>query len=681
MLIGGILLGLLLGLLAGGRLANLAHIQLRWTWLLVSAVVVRFATEAALGAQIGVVESFRLPLLASAFGLLLVALWVNRSYPGLSLAFLGVLSNALVIVVNGGYMPILEPALGAAGLTTDDVNRAFHVVVEADVQDLLGRLLILGDIIPVPIPFIRNVYSLGDLFLGLGLGFFLFAGVVRVPTAAEEQADADLRRRLGRDGVALPPPSGLSPGLEQSASLNRPTVLGAGRQRLAAPAAPAAAATGAPIGDATAPPPAIPIPRPSPEILARLRRHPYVRLALNGSFSALWAGQLISLFGDRVHQVAIAAFVFVITGSPVAVAAVFVAATLPNLVLGPIAGTLVDRWDHREVMIVSDVLRAATVLLMPIAAATNVLLVFPLVFGLTSISIFFRPARVAILPRLVREDELLTANSALWVGETMADVIGFPLAGLFVALVADAVPLAFWFDSATYLASALLLSTIAARPLPRVAAYASGGSAASGFRSEMLAGWQFLRNEPVLLANTLQGVVAQLTIGVLIGQTPVFAEEVFGSQGLDWRAAYGFIEGSQGAGNLVGGFVIGLIGARLAKGRMIIAGYAALGLFTTLMALSGSLGVVLAIAFGIGIANMVFIIPSQTLFQERTPPNLIGRVVSFRFSLVFGAMTLSIALGGLLAQAIGVTTVIAVFGLVTMVAGLAGWFVPAVREA
>ncbi len=332
-------------------------------------------------------------------------------------------------------------------------------------------------------------------------------------------------------------------------------------------------------------------------------------------------------------------------------------------------------------MIVSDVLRAATVLLMPIAAATNVLLVFPLVFGLTSISIFFRPARVAILPRLVREDELLTANSALWVGETMADVIGFPLAGLFVALVADAVPLAFWFDSATYLASALLLSTIAARPLPRVAAYASGGSATSGFRSEMLAGWQFLRNEPVLLANTLQGVVAQLTIGVLIGQTPVFAEEVFGSQGLDWRAAYGFIEGSQGAGNLVGGFVIGLIGARLAKGRMIIAGYAALGLFTTLMALSGSLGVVLAIAFGIGIANMVFIIPSQTLFQERTPPNLIGRVVSFRFSLVFGAMTLSIALGGLLAQAIGVTTVIAVFGLVTMVAGLAGWFVPAVREA
>ncbi len=78
---------------------------------------------------------------------------------------------------------------------------------------------------------------------------------------------------------------------------------------------------------------------------------------------------------------------------------------------------------------------------------------------------------------------------------------------------------------------------------------------------------------------------------------------------------------------------------------------------------------------------MVFVIPSQTLFQERTPPNLIGRVVGFRFALVFGAMTLSIGIGGLLAEAVGTTVVIALFGVVSMVAGLAGWFVPAVRDA
>ncbi len=218
-------------------------------------------------------------------------------------------------------------------------------------------------------------------------------------------------------------------------------------------------------GGEAAPP--ITLPWPSPETLARVRRHPYVRLALNGSFTALWAGQLISLFGDRIHQVALAAAVFIVTGSPLATALVFVAATLPNLLFSPIAGTFVDRWDHKEVMVVSDLLRAATVLLIPMAVVTNIVLVYPLVFVLTTISIFFRPARIAILPQIVREDELLTANSALWVGETMADIIGYPLAGLFVAALASALPIAFWLDAATYVASAALLSTIVVQAVDR----------------------------------------------------------------------------------------------------------------------------------------------------------------------------------------------------------------------
>jgi hypothetical protein len=114
---------------------------------------------------------------------------------------------------------------------------------------------------------------------------------------------------------------------------------------------------------------------------------------------------------------------------------------------------------------------------------------------------------------------------------------------------------------------------------------------------------------------------------------------------------------------------------------MIIVGYTAFGLLTTWLALSGSLALVLAIAFGIGVANLVFVIPSQTLFQERTPQHLMGRVIGFRFAIVFGAMTLSIGFGGLLAELIGTTVVIAAFGLVSAAAGIAGWFVPAVRDA
>ena len=89
----------------------------------------------------------------------------------------------------------------------------------------------------------------------------------------------------------------------------------------------------------------------------------------------------------------------------------------------------------------------------------------------------------------------------------------------------------------------------------------------------------------------------------------------------------------------------------------------------------------LGLMFGSGIANMIYVIPSQTMFQERTPPDMIGRVVGFRFALVFGSMTLAMGISGFLCQAFGVAPVIGLFGLMTMVAGLAGLFVPAVRDA
>jgi MFS family permease len=114
---------------------------------------------------------------------------------------------------------------------------------------------------------------------------------------------------------------------------------------------------------------------------------------------------------------------------------------------------------------------------------------------------------------------------------------------------------------------------------------------------------------------------------------------------------------------------------------VVITRYALFGLAITLLALSGNLLLVVGFAFGTGIANMIFVIPSQTLFQERTPPELMGRVVGFRFALVFGSMTFAMALGGVLAELVGVTIVLAAFGLVTMFTGLAGIFVPAVRDA
>ena len=126
---------------------------------------------------------------------------------------------------------------------------------------------------------------------------------------------------------------------------------------------------------------------------------------------------------------ALAALVYGTTNSAIAGALTFVAATLPNLLFGPLAGVLVDRWDQKRVLIASDLLRAGIVLLIPAGVGVNVVLAYPLVFLLTTVSIFFRPARTAVIPRVVREDELVTANSATWLSETLADVVGLPVGG------------------------------------------------------------------------------------------------------------------------------------------------------------------------------------------------------------------------------------------------------------
>jgi MFS family permease len=469
-------------------------------------------------------------------------------------------------------------------------------------------------------------------------------------------------------GRRVRPATGLASSLTETIGLERPVFLGGSGAGVAIPAP--TPTPGAPGGLTAA----------RRGVLARALGHPYVRLAQNSSFGALWTGQLISLFGDRLHQLALVALVGEATqNGAFAVAMVFVAATVPNLVFGPLAGALVDRWDQKRVMVASDLLRAAIVLVIPVAGAVDILLVYPLVFVLTTVSIFFRPARTAVIPRIVKEDELVAANSAVWLSDSLADVLGYPLAALFVAFLGTSLAVAFWVDAVTYLASAALILTMVIPAVVRTAAAAVPGL--RGLFDDLVAGWRFLRGEPVLLANTLQAVVAQFSIGVTIGIMAIYAAEAISSDVIDARARYGFIEMAIGIGNLVGGFAVGLLGSRLAKGRLVIVGYVAFGACVAALALTGNFEVALGLTLGMGVANMVFVIPTQALFMERTPNDMIGRVISFRFSAVFGSMTIAMAVGGLMSEVLGPATVFGIFGSLTVLAGLAGLLSRPLREA
>ena len=674
MLLAGIILGLIAGLAVGGRLDNLLAVRLRWTLLIFAALALRLGTEAALLRDVALADQLRVPLLATAYGVLVVALWANRRLPGIGLALVGTALNATAILVNGGFMPVWDQALAAAGLTPEEIGSPIHFVLSADpIGEFLRHAGPLGDVLPIPLLLFPNVLSIGDVLLASGLAFFVFASLQREPRPAAPPPALDgtvataAASAMGA-GRRVRPATGLSSSLTETIGLERPVFLGGSGAGVAVPAP--TPSPGAPGGLADA----------RTGRIARALGHPYVRLAQNGSFGALWMGQLISLFGDRLHQLALVALVGEATqNGAFAVAMVFVAATVPNLVFGPLAGALVDRWDQKRVMIVSDLLRAAIVLVIPVAATVDILLVYPLVFVLTTVSIFFRPARTAVIPRIVKEDELVAANSAVWLSDSLADVLGYPLAALFVAFLGTSLAVAFWVDAVTYLASAALVLTMVIPAVVRTATAAVPGI--RGVVDDLVAGWRFLRGEPVLLANTLQAVVAQFSIGVTIGIMAIYALEAVSSDAIDANARYGFIEMAIGIGNLVGGFAIGLLGSRLAKGRLVIIGYVVYGACVAALALTGSFEIAMGLTLGMGVANMVFVIPTQTLFMERTPNDMIGRVVAFRFSAVFGSMTIAMAVGGLLSEVLGPATVFGIFGIVTVLAGLAGLLSRPLREA
>jgi MFS family permease len=440
--------------------------------------------------------------------------------------------------------------------------------------------------------------------------------------------------------------------------------------------APSEAAAQPALGRPAALPAAAPEPRLS--LRARVRTHPYVRLARDARFSAFWLGQTISAFGDKLNQIALSLFVIERTGSVLLSGLIFVAAMLPNL-LAPVAGTLVDRWDQKRVMIAADIVRAALVIVMPFALADNIAWAYPIVFLITAASLFFRPARAAVLPRIVREDDLLSANGAMWTGETLMEVAGYPLAAALI--IAVGFELAFFLDGMTYVVSALLIAGIAIPPVVR----AVGPPAQNAFRAfadELAEGWRFLRSSPPLFQNTLVSVLAQLSVGATIALTAFYVTELLGPDATDnaEKAVLGGIEGAIGLGNLIGGFVVGLIGVRIRKGRMVVLGFILMGLGTIAWGLAPDPTVAIGAALAVGVFNLVWLVPSQTLFGELVPSELMGRVISIRGAMVFGTMTLSMGVSSILAASVSVGGVFVLLGGVTVLAGVLAAFLPAVRD-
>ncbi|MGH2462957.1 MAG: MFS transporter, partial [Candidatus Limnocylindria bacterium] len=390
----------------------------------------------------------------------------------------------------------------------------------------------------------------------------------------------------------------------------------------------------------------------------------------------LWTSQLISLLGDRVHYMALG-FLVATRGTPLDVGLTFAATAIPNVFFGPWAGALADRWDRRRTMIVSDLVRAALVLAVPFVIEIHISLVYVVAFGVASISLFFQPAKNALVPQIVDRQDLVPANGATSVTETLADLVGLPAAGLLVAFLAPVIYVAFIIDSISYLVSAALLAFMRVARSER----ADGAFGIGQLWSDVREGVSFLVHQAELRANTVISTVAQVAVGTEVVCSLLYAQTILDQSQVRFPVNYSLLMAAIGLGSIVGGLVIGGLAGSVRKGPMAIAGFVGLGASFILAGLVTDPLLAIGFFFLAGAANMAFVIPNITLFQERTPQALFARVVTSRQALVFGVMAAAMGLSGLLAGMIGADRTLMAGGAVAVVAGLAGLLWPAMRNA
>ena len=409
----------------------------------------------------------------------------------------------------------------------------------------------------------------------------------------------------------------------------------------------------------------------------------YRNVLTNNNFRLLWIGQLVSAFGDRLHQIALLVLVGNLTANNMEkVSLVWVSIGLPSLLLGLVAGALVDQWDRKKVLLVSDILRVPMAASIPWLASINISSIYIMALLITAVTLFFRPAKQAIIPSIVPEESLLAANSLSSITDNVADIIGYPVAGLVIAglsVVSESsgIHLAFLIDAATYGFSAWMIAMMS-----------TDDSISSGRKSSTSISWRKLLGDiviglkvafqnPYIRTNTIL-----VTLAALIGAgantlSYGYAAVVTNTGGF----GYSLLEGAIGFGSVLGGLLVGRWGYRVRKGPVILCGLIVMGISTGVLAIIGNIWVAMFMLALSGVGNMMMLVPSVTLVQEMCSKDVLGRIFSLRSMLLSLSIIIANWLAGIGAQKIGVQNMWGLLGIALMLIGMLGLLIKGAREA
>jgi MFS family permease len=360
------------------------------------------------------------------------------------------------------------------------------------------------------------------------------------------------------------------------------------------------------------------------------------------SFLLIWFGQLISLTGSGLTGFAVGVWVFLRTGSTTLFALIQVFTYLPSIFVGPIAGALVDRWDRRKAMLLSDSGAALCTLTIYILLSRGALEIWHIYLILTISAIFAAfqwPAYGAAVSLLVPKKQLGRANGMVQIGEGIAQIIAPVTAGILVEIILlQGVIL---IDLATFLFAVFTLLLVS---IPRPQATIEGQMGKGKLLREALYGWKYIRQRPGLFGLLLFFAATNflLNIGIVLF-TPLILN-------MSTPAMLGLLTSAAGMGVLVGSILMSVWGGPDRKMLGIYISQIITAIAVFVMGFTTNflfLGIGAFIAFS---CNPIVNACSQVIWQQKTAPDIQGRVFSFRRVIAFSSIPLAYLVAGPLAD-------------------------------
>jgi MFS family permease len=393
--------------------------------------------------------------------------------------------------------------------------------------------------------------------------------------------------------------------------------------------------------------------------IKRFRGRPKVSAAAAGSpvslslhdvlkisgFKRLWLAQLVSILGDFLAVFGVINLItFKWHGTPLQVTNVMIAFIIPMAIVGPLAGVFVDRWNVKRTMIISDLIRAA--LILGLVFVTRLEQIYVLFFLVSTVSSFFGPSQSVTLRTLVPVNGLMSANALMSQAFYTMRIIAPAAAGLLVYWLGY--NSCFYLDSASFFFSAAMLSTIAI--LRMVNAKDATEKTVGSLRKDYTAGSRFILTHPAISFVMIAMMTAMFVLSCFSPLISVYVRDQLHAG----TRAFGIISAMVGVGLILGTQVVNAVAKGFSKKYVALSGLFGLSFATFVLALFQTPWLAGVSMFGIGFAIAFIVVPAQTLMQQETPHDMLGRVSSSFMAVFSLSQLLGLLLSGGLANSIGV---------------------------